>query len=74
MLLFLLPKPQRAKNDGVGSLSRAKRTTSSIDRRRREWRGAEEKAKRSEEALRTVITKTINPNFSKLRIDIKTSI
>ncbi|XP_064940494.1 uncharacterized protein LOC135666715 [Musa acuminata AAA Group] len=37
---------QQAKNDGVGSLSRAKRTTSSIDRRRRGW---------SEEALRTVM-------------------
>ncbi|CAL9130199.1 unnamed protein product [Musa textilis] len=46
---------QRAKNDGMGSLSRAKRTSSSVDRRRRGWRAAEEKAERSEEALRTVM-------------------
>ncbi|RWV86535.1 hypothetical protein GW17_00051563 [Ensete ventricosum] len=38
---------QRAKNDSMGSLSRGKRTSSW---RRRGWRAAKEKAKRSEEA------------------------
>ncbi|URE31529.1 Wound-induced protein [Musa troglodytarum] len=46
---------QRAKNDGMGSLSRAKRTSSSVDGRRRGSQAAAEKGRQSEEALRTVM-------------------
>ncbi|THU48455.1 hypothetical protein C4D60_Mb09t26440 [Musa balbisiana] len=45
---------QRTKNNTVGSLFQAKRTSSSIDTRR-EWQAADAKAKQSEEALRTVV-------------------
>ncbi|CAL9168929.1 unnamed protein product [Musa hybrid cultivar] len=45
---------QRTNNKTVGSLSQAKRTSSSIDTRR-EWQAADAKAKQSEEALRTVV-------------------
>ncbi|CAL9130201.1 unnamed protein product [Musa textilis] len=45
---------QRTKNNTIGSLSQAKRTSSSIDARR-EWQAADAKAKQSEEALRTVV-------------------
>ncbi|CAL9761410.1 unnamed protein product [Musa acuminata subsp. burmannicoides] len=45
---------QRAKSS-MGSLSQAKRTSSSVDRSRRGWQAAAEKRKQSEEALRTVM-------------------
>ncbi|CAL9168923.1 unnamed protein product [Musa hybrid cultivar] len=45
---------QRAKSS-MGSLSQAKRTSSSVDRSRRGWQAAAEKGKQSEEALRTVL-------------------
>ncbi|KAJ8459700.1 hypothetical protein OPV22_032626 [Ensete ventricosum] len=44
---------QRAKSS-MGSLSQAKRTSSSVDMRRG-WQAAAGKAKQSEEALRTVM-------------------
>ncbi|KAJ8459699.1 hypothetical protein OPV22_032625 [Ensete ventricosum] len=44
---------QRAKSS-MGSLSQAKRTSSSVDRRRG-WQAAAEKTKQSEEALRIVM-------------------
>ncbi|CAL9090687.1 unnamed protein product [Musa acuminata var. zebrina] len=45
---------QRTKNNTIGSLSQAKRTSSSVDTRR-EWQAADAKAKQAEEALRTVV-------------------
>ncbi|RWW38590.1 hypothetical protein BHE74_00056173, partial [Ensete ventricosum] len=46
---------QPAKDNSIGSLSQAKRTSSSINTRRRGWQAADEKAKQSKEALRTVV-------------------
>ncbi|KAJ8459701.1 hypothetical protein OPV22_032627 [Ensete ventricosum] len=46
---------QPAKDNSIGSLSEAKRTSSSINTRRRGWQAADEKAKQSKEAQRTVV-------------------
>ncbi|THU48460.1 hypothetical protein C4D60_Mb09t26490 [Musa balbisiana] len=50
----LKPLQLRAKSS-MGSLSQAKRTSSSVDRRRRGWEAAAEPGKQSEEELRTVM-------------------